>query len=402
MQLLHSQHVKTEFPGLARWTRAIHEEGRSAVIGNSGRFGAIALGAALLVTACGGGSAPASSVPPTTGTPAAGASGTPGASAPASGGALSGTITISGSSTVQPISQAVQELFNTTNPGVAIVVDGPGTGAGFSLFCKGETDIQDASRAIKATGEADVCAKNGIEYMELKVALDGLSIITAAANDTVSCLSFNDLYALLGPEAGPVNPIHGASPMTVTNWKDAQLLASALGSKTVFPDAPLTITGPGEESGTYDFLVATVIVPIATARKVPTDKQVARPDYQASADDNAIITGVAGTPDNKSTLGWVGFAFVEENLDKVKPLDVDGGKGCVAPSHDTIANASYPISRDLYLYVNKARAASNPALAAYVGLYLADGTVDNVLKTVPYVALAKDEFKKTQDAWAAR
>jgi phosphate transport system substrate-binding protein len=374
------------------------------------RIASLMAASMVVAGACGGSSTPAPSVATATGTPPAPATGTPVAAAtgtPAapstgtSGGALSGTITISGSSTVQPISQAVQELFNTTNPGVAITVDGPGTGAGFTLFCKGETDIQDASRAIKPTGEADVCATNGVEYVELKVALDGLSIITAAADDKVTCLSFNDLYALIGPEAGPINPITGATQTPITNWKDAQALATTLGSKTVLPDAPLTITGPGEESGTYDFLVTTVIVPIGTTRKVPTDKQVARPDYQASADDNAIITGVAGTADNKTTLGWVGFAYVEENLDKVKPLQVDGGKGCIAPSRDTVADGTYPISRNLYIYVNKAKIASNPALAAYVDLYLADGTVDTVLQTVPYVALAPTEFKKTQDAWAA-
>ena len=207
----------------------------------------------IVAAACGGSgsSAPPASVATATGTPAAVATGTPAASTvaatpgqsmAASGGALSGTITISGSSTVQPISQAVQELFNTTNPGVAITVDGPGTGAGFTLFCKGETDIQDASRAIKPTGEADVCAQNGVEYVELKC-LYGLSIITAAADDKVTCLSFNDLYALIGPEAGPVNPITGATQTPFANWKDAQSLATTLGSKTVFPDAPLTITG---------------------------------------------------------------------------------------------------------------------------------------------------------------
>lgn len=363
---------------------------------NMKRSGLLSIAGLVLVAACGGSGTPA----PATGakTPAA----TGAASQPAAtGSALSGTIKISGSSTVQPVTTAVQELFNTTNPGVAITVDGPGTGDGFKLFCKGEIDIADASRAIKPTGEADVCATSGVKYVELKVALDGLSVLTSAKATTVpQCLTFADLYALTGPESGPQDKA-GAAQTPFTNWKQAQALATELGSTTVFPDAPLVITAPGEESGTYDFYIQTVITPIAVKRGLPVERQGARPDYQSSANDNTIIEGVAGTADNNTTLGWVGFAYVEENLDKVKPLAIDGGKGCVAPSHDTIANATYPISRDLFIYVNIDKVKSNPALAAFVDLYLKAGTVDTILTTVPYVALAPDIFKASQTAWAA-
>jgi phosphate transport system substrate-binding protein len=303
---------------------------------------------------------------------------------------LTGSITISGSSTVQPISTAIQELFNAANPGVAITVDGPGTGDGFTLFCNGETDISDASRAIEPEGEADVCAGKGVRYVELKVALDGLSVITAASNTTTTCLTFADLYALTGPES-----------IGFTNWKDGQDIATALGSTTQLPDAPLTITGPGEESGTYDFYVEKVIAPLAAKRGLAAEDAVARPDYQASANDNTIIEGVAGTADISTTLGWVGIAYVEENLDKVRPLEVDGGNGCVAPSHDTVADGSYPISRDLFIYVNVDKAMSNPALEAFVDFYLQAGTVDYVLQTVPYVAPAPDAFTASRDAWTA-
>jgi phosphate transport system substrate-binding protein len=312
------------------------------------------------------------------------------ASAPAAPTGLTGSITISGSSTVQPITTAVQELFNAGSPGVAITVDGPGTGDGFALFCNGELDIADASRAIKPEGEADVCAQNGVEYVELKVALDGLSVITAAGNTDLTCLTFADLYALTGPESTGFQ-----------NWKDAQPLATELGSTTTFPDAPLTITAPGEESGTYDFFVSTVIAPIATERK---QDAVARPDYQASANDLTIVEGVAGTPDNMTTLGWVGYAFVEENLDRIKPIALDkaGDGTCVDPSYATISDASYPISRPLFIYVNKAMAASKPEVAAFVDYYLTPGVVQSVLETVPYVGLTADEWKTTTDAWAAR
>jgi len=327
--------------------------------------------------------------------------------APAPPVGLTGLINISGSSTVQPITAAVQELFNADggSPDVGITVDGPGTGDGFALFCNGETDISDASRAIKDS-EAETCATNGVAYVELKVALDGLAVITSAANSAITCLSFNDLYALIGPEAGPRDANGDGniddSENGFQNWSEAQALATELGSSTVFPDAPLTITAPGEESGTYDFFIETVIAPIATTRGLPPEEAVARPDYQASADDNAIIAGVAGTPDNTTTLGWVGFAYVEENLDAVKPLAVDGGKGCVDNTVATIADASYPIARDLFIYVNTARATENPTLAAFVDYYLAPGTIESVLQTVPYVGLPAEAAQASRDAWAAR
>lgn len=310
------------------------------------------------------------------------------AAAPAAPTGLTGSITISGSSTVQPLSTSVQELFNAGSPGVAISVDGPGTGDGFALFCAGELDIADASRAIRAEGEADVCAQNGVEYVELKVALDGLSVITSAADTALTCLSFNDLYALVGPES-----------IGFANWSDAQALATELGSTTVLPDAPLTVTGPGEESGTYDFFVETAIAPIAEARG---QEPFTRPDYQSSPNDLTIVEGVAGTADNNTTLGWVGFAFVEENLDRIKPLQVDGGDGCVEPTYDTISDGSYPISRPLFIYVNTAKAAEKPELAAFVDYYLTPGVIESVLQTVPYVGLSAEEAQAAADAWAGR
>jgi phosphate transport system substrate-binding protein len=307
---------------------------------------------------------------------------------------LSGSIVISGSSTVQPISTAVQEAFNIGSPGVSITVDGPGTGDGFALFCAGETDISDASRAIKQA-EIDACASNGVEYVELQIALDGLSVITSAADDALECLSFADLYALVGPESTGFD-----------TWAKAQALATELGSQAVFPDSALTITGPGEESGTYDFFVEKVITPIAKERGndalLIDGASFTRPDYQSSANDLTIVEGVAGTPDNHTTLGWVGYAFVEENLDQIKPLSVDGGNGCVAPTYEAIADGSYPISRPLFIYVNKARAAEKPELAAFVDYYLLDGVVDTVLQTVPYVGLSAEESHATQAIWAAR
>jgi phosphate transport system substrate-binding protein len=287
---------------------------------------------------------------------------------------------------VQPISEAVKEAFNATNPDVAISVDGPGTGDGFKLFCKGETDISDASRAIKDE-EAKACADAGIEYVELKVAIDGMSILTSI-NDTtgVTCLSFADLYALVGPESEGF-----------ANWKDGQALATELGSTTSLPDAPLEISGPGEESGTYDYFVEAVVTPIAKERGKDS---VTRKDYSSSPNDNVIIEGISGSD---TSLGWVGYAYAEENLDKVKLLEVAKKPGeCVAATPETIADNSYPLSRPLFIYVNKAKAESNPALVAFVDYYLAEGTVASVNQTVGYVDVAPDVLAASRSAWDSR
>jgi phosphate transport system substrate-binding protein len=272
---------------------------------------------------------------------------------PADGGdALAGEIVISGSSTVEPITSIVAEDFNAENPDVQYSVDGPGTGDGFALFCAGETDISDASRAINEE-EIAACEENGISYAELQVAIDGLSIITSPENGDVSCLSFGDLYALLGPESQDFEA-----------WSDADGLAGELGADfgeihAPYPDANLVVTAPGEESGTFDSFVELVIGDIAEERG---QDETTRPDYQTSGDDNVIIENIAGSP---TSLGWVGFAFADESSDSVKSLEVDGGEGCVAPTPETIASGEYPISRPLFIYVNAAEADARPELAAF-------------------------------------
>jgi phosphate transport system substrate-binding protein len=347
-------------------------------------IGALALVATIALGAC---SSPGASPSASTAAPTAGASVPAGGSAAPSAAAISGTINVSGSSTVEPISTAVAELIKKSNAGFNYTVTGPGTGDGFKTFCKGETDISDASRKIK-TEEADACKAAGIDYVELQIAFDGMTVMTSPDNSAVTCLSFADLYALTGPQSQGFD-----------TWSAAATLAKALGSNTVLPDADLAITGPGEESGTYDSFVELVITPIA-AKQTPVQPSQTRPDYVASANDNAIIAGITGSP---SSLGWVGFAFAEENKDTVKEVAVskDPNGTCVEPTSATIADGSYPLSRSLYLYVNKAKAAANPAVAAYVDYYLAEGTISTVLKTVPYVNLPADTLKATVDAWAA-
>jgi phosphate transport system substrate-binding protein len=312
---------------------------------------------------------------------------TPRASGEGDGGA-GGTVAISGSSTVEPISSIVAEDFASASDGFEYTVDGPGTGDGFALFCSDEIDIADASRPIRDEEIAE-CEENGVNYVELKIAVDGISVITSTANDAVSCLSFGDLYALLGPESQGFD-----------NWSDADALAAELGdefgsSNGPFPDAPLEPTAPGEESGTYDSFLELVFEDIAEGRE---QEPVARPDYTASADDNVIIEGVSGSD---TSLGWVGFAFYEESADVVKALEVDGGEGCVAPTAETIASNEYPISRDLFIYVNTDNAAENEALAEFVDYYLSDEGMAAV-DEAGYVSLTADALEETRATWDGR
>jgi phosphate transport system substrate-binding protein len=305
------------------------------------------------------------------------------------GGDVSGEVNVTGSSTVEPISTAVAELFQEQNGDVTVNVDGPGTGDGFELFCNGEADINDASRPIEPD---DGCEDAGTGYIELPVGIDGLSVLTSGNNADVSCLTFADLYALVGPESEGFD-----------NWSDAQPLASELGSTTEFPDAALDITAPGEESGTYSSFIDLALADIAEQRveagAITEDQaETTRPDYQASADDNVIIEGIEGSD---SSLGWVGFAFAENAGDQVKEIEIDGGDGCTAPSTETIEGGSYPLSRTLYIYVAEAKAADSPALEAYVDFYLGDDGIAQV-EEVGYVALPDDQLEESRTVWEDR
>ena len=305
---------------------------------------------------------------------------------------VEGTVIVSGSSTVEPITAAVGAKLLDAGSGIAAEVDGPGTGDGFKLFCAGDTDISDASRPIKEE-EAAECQKNGVEYIELKVGFDGLSVLTNPANETIECLSFADLYALTGPESDGTK-----------KWSDNQALAEELGSDVTFPDAPLTITAPGQESGTYDSFIELALTDIeetrAEAGKITEDQvETARKDYSSQSDDTAIIAGIEGSD---SSFGWVGFAFAEEAGDEVKEIAIseEPGGECIAPTSETIADGSYPLSRSLYIYVNADKAEKNEAVAAFVDYYLADGYA--AVEEVGYVALPDDQLAETKSRWEAR
>ena len=317
----------------------------------------------------------------------------PPAPPPATAGELSsmtGTVTISGSSTVEPISVRVAELFRDAAPDVNVTVDGPGTGDGFKLFCAGEADISDASRRIKDK-EAAACAESGINWIELRVGIDGIAVLTHPDNDAVNCLNFVDLYAIVGPESSGFS-----------NWTDAGSLAAQLGSSTSFPDLTLDITAPGAESGTYDSFIEIVLEGIGEARAEAgalseDDAATTRPDYVSAGDDNVIIGGIEGVG---GSFGWVGFAYTVNT--GVKLVDVDGGDGCVAATPATIASGEYPVSRSLYIYINAERAASSDAVTAYVDFYMSDSGLVQAVSDVGYVTLTDDARSATVANWARR
>ena len=297
---------------------------------------------------------------------------------------ITGSLTISGSSTVEPITSLVAEQFQGLNPGVTVAVDGPGTSDGFELFCHGETDISDASRQIEEE-EVTACADNGIEPIEIEVGLDALTVIGHTGNP-VECLANGDLYALFGPESEGID-----------TWNGADSLAKKVGGNDGFPDQALTIVAPGEESGTYDsFIDLAGIEDIALQQGLPEDQAATlRPDYQISADDNVIVDNASGT---EGGLGFVGFAFATNAGDTVKLFQVDGGDGCVTPSPDTVIDGTYPLARSLYIYVNPNKIAENPALAPFVDYYLSDEGIASVT-AVQYVALPADRLEAARAAW---
>lgn len=337
----------------------------------------LATAATLLLAACGGDDAGSDSAE-STDAPAS-------SEAPASSDAPTegGGVFVTGSSTVEPISIKVGEAIKAD--GVNVTVEGPGTGDGFKKFCAGEGDVTGASRPIKDE-EATTCADNGVEYVELAVAIDGLTVATSPANTAVECLDIPALYALVGPESEGF-----------ASWADANAIAAELGSAYAeLPDAPLTVFGPGEESGTYDTFVEFAIADAAEERG--TD-EFTRADYTASPNDNVIVEGIESAD---TSLGWVGYAYYKAEAERMKAIAIVNDDGaCVAPTEETIADGSYPFARTLYIYVNKAKAAANPAVAAYVDLYLSEAGVEQV-SAAGYVALPADQQQVALDAWGAR
>ena len=294
-----------------------------------------------------------------------------GSASPTAGSALSGTVSIDGSSTVFPITQAVAEEFQIANPGVQVPVAFSGTGGGFKKFCIGETDLNNASRPIKEAdeGEGVACESNGIEWIQLQVAVDGLTVVVNPNNDFATCLTVSELAAIYGPDS-PENLL----------WSEV---------RSGFPAEKVERYMPGADSGTFDYFTEEINGETDAATQFATQ----------SEDDNTLVTGVAGST---FAIGFFGYAYYVENADKLAALAIDAeqGGGCVEPTDPTINDNSYsPLSRPLFIYPDVAKAKTRAELKAFVDFYLDNAAV--LASEVGYVALTEAALQAQKDAWAA-
>ena len=275
----------------------------------------------------------------------------------AGGAALAGSIQADGSSTVGPLVTAAAERFQQENPDVRVTVGISGTGGGFERFCAGETDVSNASRAIKDE-EAEACEAEGVEYVEFQIANDALTVVVNPANDWATCLTTEQLEKIWEPGS------------KVRNWNQVD---------PQFPDEDLKLFGPGTDSGTFDFFTG----------EINGEEGASRSDYSASENDNALVQGVAG---ETGGLGYFGFSYFEENQAKLKALEIDGGDGCVAPSVEATQDGTYkPLSRPLFLYVKKS-ALERPEVDAFIRFMLENET--EIAEAAKYVPLTDAQLSK--------
>ncbi len=285
--------------------------------------------------------------------------------------AAGGTVKIDGSSTVFLISAAVAESYKKSAGGDA-AVGASGTGGGFKKFCRGELDIAGASRPIKAS-EAEECKKSGVEYVELPVAYDGLAVVVNQKNTWVDHLTVDELKKIWAPEAQD----------SIKNWSQV---------RDGFPDKPLRLTGPGVDSGTYDYFTQAVV----------GKEHSSRGDFAQSEDDNTIVQGVAG---DEGMLGYFGYAYYAENKDKLKLVPIEDGKaengaGPIAPSPETVVNGTYqPLSRPIFIYVS-VKAAKNTHVDKFVTYYLDQAPA--LAARVGYVGLPAKVTDLAKERYKAR
>ncbi len=278
------------------------------------------------------------------------------------GDSVSGKVAVDGSSTVFPMSVAAQELLAEESPDVRVTVGESGTGGGFEAFCADKTDISDASRPIKDE-EAAICEEAGIEYTELQVATDALTMVVHKDLD-VDCLTVDQIIKLWGPDS------------KVKNWNELD---------PSFPDQEIKLFGPGTDSGTYDYMAADVI---------GAESESTRSDYESSEDDNVLVQGVSGT---EGATGYFGYTYYEENADTLKALAIDNGEGCVEPSAETAQDGTYtPLARPLFIYVNNAKYNDNEAVAAYVDYYIEN--LSDIAEVGKFIPLSDELYSETQSA----
>jgi phosphate transport system substrate-binding protein len=287
------------------------------------------------------------------------------APAPAKADAL---IKVDGSSTVFPITEAAAEEFQKAERGkVKVTVGISGTGGGFKKFCRGETDISDASRPIKK-GEMEACKAAGIQYIEIPVAYDALTVVINPKNDWAAKMTVAELKMIWEPEAQG----------KITKWNQVN---------PQWPDAPIKLYGPGADSGTFDYFT----------EAVNHKEKASRGDFTASEDDNVLVQGVS---QDKNALGYFGYAYYAENTGKLKAVAVDGGKGAILPSAQTVENGTYaPLARPIFIYVN-AKAADKPEVKKFVEFYLKNAPT--LVKEVKYVPLPQSAYNTSMQHFAKK
>ncbi len=271
---------------------------------------------------------------------------------------LSGAVVADGSSTVAPLTSVASSIFKEEQAGVNVTVGTSGTGGGFEKFCKGETDISDASRPIKDE-EKKACDTAGIKFTELQVANDAISVVVNKENNWVDCLTVDQLKKIWEPK----------SKVTTWNQVDAK-----------FPNEPLKLFGPGTDSGTFDYFTD----------EINGEEGASRTDYTPSENDNLLVQGVAGT---KGGLGYFGLSYFEENADKLKAVKVDGGGGCVEPNKETASAGQYkPLARPLFVYVNNKSMTDKPQVAGFVEFFV--NNIDEVINEANFVPLSAEQKTK--------
>lgn len=278
-----------------------------------------------------------------------------------SGGTASGAVAVDGSSTVAPLTSVAAELFQAQNSGVNVTVGTSGTGGGFEKFCRGETDMNDASRPIEADEEAN-CEKAGVKTASLTVANDALTVVVNKENTFATCLTTEQLKKIWEPKS------------QVNNWNQVD---------PSFPDEKLVLFGPGTDSGTFDYFTDAI----------NGEEGASRTDYTPSEDDNVVVQGVSGS---KGGLGYFGYTYYEENQDKVTAVQIDSGKGCVAPSPETAQDGTYtPLARPLFVYPSVESLSSNPAFVDFLTYYVENDAT--IAEQAQFIAL-NDKQKSELDA----
>lgn len=276
----------------------------------------------------------------------------------------SGAVGVDGSSTVGPLTSAAAEKFGQDNPDVNVTVGTSGTGGGFEKFCRGETDINDASRPIE-DDEAAACDDAGISYQEMVVANDALTVIVNKENTWATCLTTQQLKKIWEPDSN------------VTNWNQVD---------SSYPDEPMDLYGPGTDSGTFDYFTA----------EINGEEGASRTDYTPSEDDNVVITGVSGS---KGATGYLGYTYYEQNADSVNAVQIDSGDGCVAPSAETVQDSSYtPLGRPLFIYPSINSMTDNQAVVAFLDFYVSND--EAIAEAAQFIPLNEQQTSDLQSEWA--